>query len=298
MAARSVWKGYLKINLVSIPVKAYSAGASGADGVKLNQLHRDCNGRIQYKKICAVHGEEVAGDQIVSGYEHTKGQYVIIDTDELDKLRSEDDKAINVDTFISPDAIDPLYFNGKGWYLVPESPVGQKPYTILVEAMAEDGRYAVGQFVMHGKEQLVLLRPVGNVLAMMGLEYEFQVSKPAMFEGEAPKSAYTADELKLMKTLIEMGTAAKFDLGKYEDVYTKKLTQLIEAKVAGQEIVATPAQPHAQVADLMEALKQSVAQAQAKSGTKAAVVTTKPPKKMAPSKAPAAAAKTRKKKTS
>ncbi len=118
MAARSTWKGYLQINLVSIPVKAYTATASGSE-IRLNQLHAKCNARINYKKTCPVHGE-VKADEIVSGYEYSKDQYVIIDTAELDKLRTEDDKAIRVTTFVMPDDIAPGYYSGKMHYLVPD----------------------------------------------------------------------------------------------------------------------------------------------------------------------------------
>src|SRR5262245_5335711 len=107
MAARSSWKGFLKLSLVSVPVKAFTATASGGGDVRLNQLHAECHSRINYKKTCPVHGE-VSPDQIVSGYEHAKGQYVVIDTDELEKLRTADDKAINIDTFVAPDELDPV----------------------------------------------------------------------------------------------------------------------------------------------------------------------------------------------
>jgi DNA end-binding protein Ku len=124
MARYSSWKGYLKISLVSVPVKAYTASSSSAK-VSLNQLHAGCNNRIQYKKTCPVHGE-VAAAEIVSGYEYTKGQYVVIDTDELEKLRTESDRSINVTTFVTADTIDPLYDSGKNYYLLPDGPVGQK----------------------------------------------------------------------------------------------------------------------------------------------------------------------------
>src|SRR3954462_2533912 len=102
MAARSTWKGYLKLSLVSVPVKAYTAASSGGE-IRLNQLHNSCHSRINYKKTCPIHGE-IPNDEIVSGYEYSKDQYVIIDTDELDKLRSEDDKAVKIEAFIKPDA--------------------------------------------------------------------------------------------------------------------------------------------------------------------------------------------------
>src|SRR5262245_10845991 len=164
MAARSSWKGFLKLSLVSVPVKAYTANASGGSEIRLNQLHAECHSRINYKKTCPIHGE-VPADKIVSGYEYSKGQYVVVDTDELDKLRTEDDKAINIDTFVSPDEVDPVYSSGKTYYLVPDGPVAQKSYAVLQEAMVEMGRQAIARVVMHGKEQVVWLRPMDNLLS-------------------------------------------------------------------------------------------------------------------------------------
>jgi DNA end-binding protein Ku len=277
MPARSSWKGFLKLSLVSVPVKAYTATASGGGEIHLNQLHAECHSRINYKKTCPIHGE-VPNDQIVSGYEYSKGQYVIVDPSELDKLRSEDEKAINIDVFIKPEDLDPIYSTGRTYYLIPDGPVGQKPYAVLHDAMVEMDRQAVAQVVMHGKEQVVLLRPTDGLLSMTLLNYEPQITKPATFEDEVSKPEIAPEEMKLAKTLIEASTPKKFDFSKYKDVYTDKLTQLIEAKVAGKEIVAPPAHEHAQIINLMDALKQSVAKAQKEVPEEKA---TKPPKKMA-----------------
>jgi DNA end-binding protein Ku len=291
MAARSAWKGYVKLGLVSVPVKAYTASASSAGEIRLNQLHSGCNARIQYKKTCPIHGE-VKADEIVSGYEYAKDQYVVIDTDELDKLRTEDDKAVKIDTFVAADKLDPIYYSGKAYYLVPDGPVAFNSFAVMREAMAQEKKYAIARVVMHGKEQLVMLRSMENLIAMMVLDYDFQVTKPATFAEEAPKVTIAPEELQLAKTLIEAAAAKKFDLAAYKDVYTERLTQLIEAKVAGKEVVAPPAEEHAQVINLMDALKQSVAQLKQEE-TPAA----KPPRKMAPSTG-AKAAKTPKRKTS
>jgi DNA end-binding protein Ku len=293
MPARSSWKGFLKLSLVSVPVKAYTATASGGGEIHLNQLHVDCHSRIQYKKTCPIHGE-VSNDAIVSGYEYSKGQYVVVDTSELDKLRTEDDKAITIDTFIPPDALDPIYLSGRTYYLVPDGPVGQKPYAVLVQGMIEENRYAVAQIVLHGREQVVLLRPVEGLLAMSILSYEHQITKPSTFEEEAPKVEAAAEEAKLAKTLIAASTAEHFDFSKYKDRYTENLTKLIEAKVAGQEVVAPPVHEQAQVINLMDALRQSVAKMQKPEAAKAAG---RPPKKMAPS-TPGRTRETRKRKTS
>jgi DNA end-binding protein Ku len=283
MAARSTWKGYLKLNLVSVPVKAYTATASGGE-VKLNQLHAGCNSRINYKKTCPIHGE-VSNDQIVSGFEYAKGQYVVVDPEEVDKLRSEDDKAVKIDAFVAPEEIDPIYFNGKAHYLVPDGPVGQGSFAVIHEGMVQEKKYAVARVVMHGKEQVVVLRPLGNLIAMMSLDYDSQVTKHTQFEGEVPKMTVAPEELKLVKTLIEAVTPKEFDLASYKDLYTERLTQLIDAKVAGKEIVAPPAAEHPQVINLMEALKASVAQLQKPGEAKEpeAAEAGRPPKKVAAS---------------
>jgi len=278
MPARSSWKGFLKLSLVSLPVKAYTATSSGGGEIRLNQLHAECHSRINYKKTCPIHGE-VSQDQIVMGYEHAKGQYVVVDTDELDKLRTEDEKAINIDVFIDPSALDPVYLSGKSYYLVPDGPIGQKPYTVLHEGMVQQKRHAVARVVMHGRDQTVLLRPMNGLLNMSILDYDQQVTKPSAFEEEAPKQASTPEELKLIKTLIDAATDKKFDMSRYKDTYTEKLTALIEAKIQGKEIVAPPMQEHPQIINLMDALKQSVAKVQKETPAEA-----KPPKKMAPSK--------------
>jgi DNA end-binding protein Ku len=279
MAARSSWKGFLKLSLVSVPVKAYTATASSANEIHLNQLHAECNSRINYKKTCPIHGD-IPNDQIVSGYEYAKGQYVLIDTDELDKLRTENEKAINIDAFIPANGLDPIYSTGKTYYLVPDGPVGQKPYALLRDAMVELKRQAIATVVMSGKEQIVLLRPMDNLLSMTQLSYEHQVTKPSNFDSELTKPAVEPEELKLAKTLIEASTPKKLDYSKYRDVYTEKLTKLIEAKVAGQEIVAPPIHEEAQVINLMDALRKSVAQVQ---GAVPEASAGKPPKKMAAS---------------
>jgi DNA end-binding protein Ku len=279
MPPRSSWKGFLKLSLVSVPVKAFTATASGGGEIRLNQLHAECHSRINYKKTCPIHGE-VPNDQIVSGYEYAKGQYVVVDPAELDKLRSEDEKAINIDTFIGTDAVDPIYSSGRTYYLVPDGPVGQKPYAVLHDGMVALKRHAVAEVVMHGREHVVWLRPLDGLLTMTLLDYDNQVTKPATFEDELTKPSIEPEELKLAKTLIEASTSKKFDIAKYKDDYTDKLTQLIEAKVAGKEIVAPPVHEQAQIINLMDALRESVAKTQKVAPAKTAA---KPPKKMAAS---------------
>jgi DNA end-binding protein Ku len=271
----------LKLSLVSVPVKAYTAAISGGNEIHLNQLHAECNSRIQYKKTCPIHGEVVA-DAIVSGYEFAKDQYVVIDTEEIEKLRKPSDKAVTIDAFVAPDSIDPIYLAGRSYYIVPDGPVGQKPYGLLYQAMVEKNRYAVAQVIFSGREQLVVLRPMDGLIAMSMLSYDDQLKKPSAFKDELTKQDISPEELSLAKTLVDASTPKQFDFAKYKDVYREKLTTLIQSKVEGKEIVAPPVQEEAQVINLMDALRQSVARAQQASPE----AIDKPAKKMAPSVKP------------
>ena len=291
MASRSVWSGFIRFSLVAVPVKAFTAAASGGGEISLNQLHKECHSRIQYKKTCPIHGE-VKTDEIVSGYEFDKGQYVVIDPEEVDKLRTPADKAISVAAFVTPDQFDPRYFNGKHYYLLPDGPVGQKSYALLVKAMVETGRYAFAQVVFSGKEQVVLVRPMDGLLVMSMLSYEQEMKSKSEFEPEAPQVDVPKAEVAMAKSLIEMMSpeAGAFDFASYRNTYTDKLTQLIEAKMQGKEIVAPPAAEVPQVANLMEALQKSLAAAKKTTAPK-------PPRLNAPS-APAGAVKQAKKRKS
>src|SRR5688572_4112881 len=157
MASRTVWKGFVQFSLVAVPVKAYTATASGGGRISLNQLHKDCHSRIQYKKSCPVHGD-VPADQIVSGYEFAEDQYVVIEPDEIEKIRSAKEKSINIDGFIDADSVDPAYFSGKTWYLTPDGPIAQKPYALLRKVMSDSNRVAFAKVVVSGRSQLVMLR--------------------------------------------------------------------------------------------------------------------------------------------
>ena len=157
--------------------------------------------------------------------------------------------------------------------------MGQRPYVVLLEAMAEENRYAVAQVVMHGREHIVLLRPMDRLLAMTKLKYDAELTKPQAFEDQAPDLQVSGEELELTKRVIELSTPKKFDFSAYHDIYTEKLTKLIEAKVAGEEIAAPPAQEEKHIINLMDALRASVANAEQQESAEA-----KPGKKMAPSK--------------
>ncbi len=260
MSARASWQGFLRIRLVSIPVKAYSAATSGAK-IHLNQLHRDCHSPIKYRKVCPIHGE-VGGESIVSGYHYARDRYVVIDSEELEKLRRESDKVVEVEGFLPKNAVDPLYLSGKDYFLVPEGPVGQKAYSLIREVMTERGQSALAKIVLSRREQIVLLRPLGRLLVMSVLSYAGEVKEPTAFEDEVEEGGITAPELELAGKLLDAATLDTYDPACYRNEYTERLTELIEAKVEGREIARAPAPEEPQVIELMEALRASVARAE------------------------------------
>jgi DNA end-binding protein Ku len=257
---RATWKGFLRLSLVSVPVRAFTANATASE-VHLNQLHKGCNNRIRYQKVCPQHGE-VQGEDIVSGYEYAKGQYVVVDPDELDKLRKESDRSVNIDGFIKADQLDPIYHSGRTYYLLPDGTPGQKPYQLLQRALVEDGLVAIAQVVLTGREQVVLLRPLDGLLAMTVLEHQSHVKLPDAFKDEIAEASWSDEEMRLTKMLVEASRKETFEFGAYKDTYTEKLTQLIQMKVDGQEVVQVADTEKPQIVNFMEALKQSVAAAQ------------------------------------
>jgi DNA end-binding protein Ku len=258
MPPRSSWKGFLRLSLVSVPVQAINAEVSGGGEIHFHMLHAPCHNRIRYQKVCPVHGE-VSNDEIVHGYEYAKGQYVIVEDEDVDRLRSQADKAINIDTFVAPDAIDPMYFDGRTYYLLPDGPMGLKPYAVLLKAMAEQGCCGVGQAVFSGREQLVLVRPMDGVIGLEMLHFHNQIRSQESLSAEIELPEVKKEELRLAARLIEASTREKFDLAEYQDVYTRKLQEVIEAKVAGKQI-ARPPEEETPVINLMDALRKSVAQ--------------------------------------
>jgi len=260
--SRTSWKGFLKLSLISVPVKAFTANETSGE-VHLNQLHKGCNSRIKYQKVCPEHGE-LKSEAIVSGYEYSKDQYVVVDPDELDKLRTKTDRAVSIDGFVPMDAVDGMYFAGKAHYLLPDGVAGSRPYALLRDGMQQNGVCAIAQVVMAGREQLVLLRPHGKLLVMTGLHYPARVRKAKDFEGDVEDIKFKPEEVALTNTLITASKLAAFDLDSYQDQYVTKLKKLIALKIDGKEVVQAPDHEEPKILNLMDALKKSVAEAQAR----------------------------------
>ncbi len=275
--ARYSWKGFLRLSLVSVPVQAFNAVQSDEGKIQLHQLHEKDHARIRYVKVCPQHGE-IPANEIVKGYEVSKDEYVVIEPDELDALRTPAEKAITLDSFIAPESIDPVFFAGQNYYLMPDGEAGVKPYSVLRDAMVKQDKWGVGQAVMFGREHLVLVRPHEGLLSLALLNYAQAVRSVEDYKiGQAKVSA---TEVKLAETLIKASTAKKFDIAQYKDEYVNKLRTLIDAKVEGREIVTPPGEDEPVVVNLMDALKASLARANKRSMPARAA---KPAKKLAAS---------------
>jgi DNA end-binding protein Ku len=253
---RPTFKGFLRLSLVSVPVRGFTAAVSGRE-IRFNQLHKDCNQRIKYQKVCPEHGE-VAQEDIVKGYEYTKDQYVLVDPEEIRKLQSESDKTVSIKGFVSAGSIDPNYFSGSAYFFQPDGPAGQKPYQLLREAMEREDLVAIGSVVMSNREQMVVVRPLERTLVMNVLQYHEKVRRAADFEDEVKDTKTTKEEEALTKTLVDASLIKDFDFSAFRDNYVDQMTKLIEAKVEGEEIVAAPEPEEPKIINLMEALKQSV----------------------------------------
>lgn len=254
--ARPSWSGFLRFKLISIPVKGYNATASGGGGkIGFHMIHAPCHSRIKYKKVCPIHGE-VDDSEIVSGYEAAKGQYVAVEKEERAALKAEDEKTIDIDGFIRPEALDPVYYSGKSYYLVADGKVAQKPFAVVHEAMEREGRYAIAQVVFSGRSQVAVVRPSGGVLAMSLLKFATELKKPGDFEDEVRGGTVAEEERELAETLIEAATSEEFDLGKYKDEYNTRLAELVAGKSRTKR--KTTAEEEPAIINLMDALRKSL----------------------------------------
>ena len=260
MPLRTSWQGFLRLSLISVPVRAYNAAVAGGGDIHFHMIHKNCGERIRYQKVCPLHGE-VNKDEIVSGYEYEKGKCVEIDPEELKKLRSDEDEAINIESFTTPDEVDVIYLSGKTFFLVPAGPPGQKPYVLLHRVMKEKKRYAIATVVLSGRDEIVLIRPLEKLLTMSVLYHHEQVKEPAAFEDEVGEGKVTAQELKLAGTLVDASTVERVDLTQHKDQYTKRISEFLEARMSGKKVTAPRHEKAPHVINLMDALRKSLVQA-------------------------------------
>ncbi|MGZ4662882.1 MAG: non-homologous end joining protein Ku [Arthrobacter sp.] len=257
---RPSWSGLLKFHLVTVPVKAYPATASGQE-IHFNQLHAGCGQRIRYEKHCPVHGKVEAG-AIVSGYRYAPDQYVVVNEAELDQLRPSQDKALTLERFLDPHTVDPALFSGRTLYLGPDGLAAQHAYTVFAQVLRQRRLGALGRVVLSGHRHLVLVRPVQRVLAMHVLHFPAQLRSSAALEAELPPQSAAVEEEKMLGVLMDACSQA-IAWEDYRDDRAAQVTALLEAKLQGRSLAA-PAMEEGPVLHLLDALKQSVAASLAK----------------------------------
>lgn len=278
MAARSIANATITFGLVTVPVKLYAASQS-SESVSFNLLHSTCGSRLKQYYRCVDEEAEVSRDEMVKGYEFSKGQYVIFSEEELKALEQRSTQEIVVNEFVPAESIDPVFFD-RAYYLGPDKG-GDRAYRLLSEAMRRTGKWAVATYTARGREYLVALRPADDGLVMQQLHYAHEV-RP-FSEVEIPHGEVREQELKLAVMLAEQITSEEFNAESYPDRSNESLRNLIQRKIEGEDIVALRTErPKSEVIDLMEALKASL------EGSKKAPSEVRKPARRAPSGAAAA----------
>jgi DNA end-binding protein Ku len=254
MPARPTWKGYLKISLVNIPIKVFPATDAAAT-LSFNQLHGECQTRIQQKRWCPKCEREVPNSDIVKGFEFEKGRYVVVDEEDLEKVRVESTRVISLEKFTDDTAIDPIYLE-RPYYLAPDGPVARDAFAVIREGMK--GMAGIGKVALYGREYLVKVQPREKGLVMYTLRHANEIrSMDAIDELADMPAAVKADEVKLAKQV--MGTfQGELEFESYRDDYQVGLREIIDAKIEGREIVAPEVEAPPKVVNLMEALRKSL----------------------------------------
>jgi len=254
MPPRPTWKGSLKVSLVNIPVKVFPATES-ADTISFNQLHAECQTRIQQKRWCPHCEREVPNTELVKGYEFEKGRYVVVDDEDIQKVRVESTRVINLVQFADDSEIDPIYVD-RAYYLAPDGTMAAEAFAVMREGMA--GKAGIGKVALYGREYLVAIRPQKKGLVMYTLHHDAEIrSIDQIEELNSVPSKVKPEEMKLAKQVIATFDA-ELNLKDYKDEYKEGLRKIIDAKIAGEEVVAPEVQEPARVVDLMEALKRSL----------------------------------------
>jgi DNA end-binding protein Ku len=294
MAARAYWRGQIRLALVSIPVEIFTATKSGAT-IAFNQIHEPTGKRIKYEKVVPGVGP-VDPDEIVKGYQIEKGNYVLIEDEEIEAVKLESKKTLELTQFVDHNEIDVLYYE-KPYYVVPADDLAEEAFIVLREALRRTKKVALGQLALRGREYVVSLKPCGRGIVLETLRYADEVHKAQGYFRDISDAKPDDELLDLAETLIQKKTAP-FDPSKFHDRYIDALHDLIERKRKGKTITADdePAAPSrgSNVVDLMAALKRSIERPGAKGGKEEAPAKTKAAAKAPAKKAPAKAAPVRK----
>ena len=254
MPARPTWKGFLKVSLVNIPVKVFPATESAAT-ISFNQLHGECQTRIQQKRWCPHCDREVPLSEIVKGYEFEKGRYVVVDEEDIQKVRVESTRVIDLAQFTDETSIDPIYVD-RAYYLAPDGSVAADAFAVMRDGMA--GKAGIGKVALYGREYLVAVKPQKKGLVMYTLHHDAEIrSIDEVEELNSVPSKAKPQEMKLARQIVATFDS-ELNLKDYKDEYREGLRKIIDAKIAGEEIVATELPEPPKVVDLMEALRKSL----------------------------------------
>jgi len=282
MAARPTWKGFLKISLVNIPIRVFPATDSAAT-ISFNQLHAECQTRIQQKRWCPTCDREVPLSEIAKGYEFEKGRYVVMTEEDLSKVKPESTRIIDLVQFTDVASIDPIHVD-RAYYLAPDGNIATQAFAVMRDGMK--GKAGIGKLALYGREYLVAVQPKDNGLVMFTLRHAKEVrSMDNIDELQTVPAKVKPEEIKLAKQVIE-NFEGQLDWEEYRDEYQEELQRIIDAKVAGEEVVATVEEAPPKVVNLMDALRQSLDRVSTgkKKAAKADMTADEKPERVAPKK--------------
>ena len=298
MAGRASWKGYLRLSLVSCPVKLYPATSSTAGKISFNLLHKDTLNRVQQKYHDPELGEIDRAD-LVKGYQFEKDRYVVVSSDELDEIEIESSKTVDIDGFVDASDIDPIYLDST-YYLAPDGPIAEETFAVILEAMKHEKKVAIARIVLSGRERLVAIEPIEDGFRLVTLRSAREIREPS--------SALDKLNVKLSPDMLSMAEMIiaqkpmKFEPAEFEDRYETALMELVKSKISGGQPVIAKAPERGNVVNLMDALRRSIEQerrppapslgkaapAAGKAAKPAPAAKAAAPAKAAPAKAPAA----------
>jgi DNA end-binding protein Ku len=275
---RTIWNGSISFGLVNIPIGL--AVATQRSDVAFRTLHRECKTPIKQKRYCPTHERDVGPDELVKGWEVAKGEFVLVEEEDLEAVALQRSNSIEILRFVKLADVDPVYFD-RTYYLAPASADAQRrPYVLLLRAMEETAMAAVGKFVLWGKENLCLIRPHGDSLALETLFFAEDVRSRGEIEDAVAETDVKDAELELAEQVIA-SISGDFEPEDFRNEYRDDVRQMLEAKLAGHELARPEPVVETPVADLMEALKRSVAETKQQPGRKASAASSRPKRRRA-----------------
>jgi len=254
MAGRAYWKGYLKLSLVSCPVKLYSATSASAGKISFNLLHKDTLNRVQQKYHDPELGEIDRAD-LVKGYQFEKDRYVVVSNEELEAVEIESSKTIDIDGFVKTSEIDPIYFDST-YYLAPDGPIAEETYAVILEAMKKVDEVAIARIVLNGRERQVAIEPIPEGFRLVTLRSAKEIREPSSAIDKF--TVKLSDDMLAMAGMIIKQKQIEFDPEAFEDHYETAVMELVKSKIAGGQPVISKAPERGNVVNLMDALRRSI----------------------------------------